>query len=355
MQHNIKPRHFSLDTPTRWNSTYKLLCEVAPYHEVITILYNNNQSSDAGIITNQHWDLSNKVCAILQSFDSATKIFSLVYDPNIHLVITECIKIVSTLTSFYGDPILDVLITSMISKFLSYFVDIPHIYGLGAILDPTVNINGLQSLLEYYYNCLNYPNYIEHVRKYINECTYMLKTLYSEYNSKYAQQNATDNVVRKSKWHDPLISTILKQSKSGIGSGSSGSYSNELYIYLASLYEPDNDDFNILTYWKESETRYPILSKIAKDILACPASTIASESTFSAGKRVLDEKRSSLAPESIKICVLKKDWDKADRRTQNQLQQDDEDDDVDAWMDMDTASETTSVASFGTSAHSDNE
>lgn len=75
--HNIvlKKRHFSLDTPTRWNSTYKLLCETAPYHEVITILYNSNQSSDTSVITPQHWEIASNICAILQSFDSATKYF----------------------------------------------------------------------------------------------------------------------------------------------------------------------------------------------------------------------------------------------------------------------------------------
>ncbi|KAL8134655.1 hypothetical protein AgCh_009618 [Apium graveolens] len=59
-----------------------------------------------------------------------------------------------------------------------------------------------------------------------------------------------------------------------------------------------------------------------------PASTIASESAFSAGRRVLDEKRSSLAPDVVKICVRKKDWDQAAKRQQGR-KNDDSDDEED--------------------------
>ena len=54
---------------------------------------------------------------------------------------------------------------------------------------------------------------------------------------------------------------------------------------------------------------FPILSRIAKDILVIPASTIASESAFSTSRRVLNDKRSRFAPHAIQICVCKKDWD----------------------------------------------
>ena len=44
--------------------------------------------------------------------------------------------------------------------------------------------------------------------------------------------------------------------------------------------------FDILDWWKLNASKYPILSKITRDILAITISTIASESIFSISGRV---------------------------------------------------------------------
>ncbi|XP_059292093.1 uncharacterized protein LOC132045523 [Lycium ferocissimum] len=54
-------------------------------------------------------------------------------------------------------------------------------------------------------------------------------------------------------------------------------------------------DFNILTWWKASSERYPIVSTIVRDALAIPTSIVASESAFSTGSLILDCYRSSLS------------------------------------------------------------
>ncbi|XP_074327325.1 uncharacterized protein LOC141665245 [Apium graveolens] len=55
------------------------------------------------------------------------------------------------------------------------------------------------------------------------------------------------------------------------------------------------------------------------------------------GRRVLDEKRSNLAPDVVKIRVCKKDWNQAVKRQQGR-KKDDSDDEEDTWMTMDTSS-----------------
>ncbi|KAL2892514.1 putative AC9 transposase, partial [Bienertia sinuspersici] len=62
-------------------------------------------------------------------------------------------------------------------------------------------------------------------------------------------------------------------------------------------------------------SKFPVVARIAKDIFTIPDSTIASESAFSAGRRVFDEKRSRLSSKSIEMCVCKKNWDQAEKRT----------------------------------------
>lgn len=48
-------------------------------------------------------------------------------------------------------------------------------------------------------------------------------------------------------------------------------------------------DFDILGWWKANLTRYPILASIAREVLAIPASTVASESAFSTDGRVVSD------------------------------------------------------------------
>lgn len=58
----------------------------------------------------------------------------------------------------------------MISKLLSYFIDISYIYGLDVILDPTIPINKMKGLLEFYNSTLNFQTIMNmHVLKYIDD------------------------------------------------------------------------------------------------------------------------------------------------------------------------------------------
>ncbi|GAB4844387.1 hypothetical protein Ancab_040093 [Ancistrocladus abbreviatus] len=70
----------------------------------------------------------------------------------------------------------------------------------------------------------------------------------------------------------------------------------------------DDENFDILMFWKNSVHRYPILSLMAHDVLAIPISTVASESAFSTGGRVLDPFRSSLTPIIVEALICAQDW-----------------------------------------------
>lgn len=60
----------------------------------------------------------------------------------------------------------------------------------------------------------------------------------------------------------------------------------------------DSAEFTILDWWKRHSGQHPILSLIAKQILATSCFTVVVEQTFSAGGRILDETRSRMTPES---------------------------------------------------------
>ncbi|KAG9442259.1 hypothetical protein H6P81_018113 [Aristolochia fimbriata] len=86
---------------------------------------------------------------------------------------------------------------------------------------------------------------------------------------------------------------------------------SELENYLEDavyICETSQYDFDVLEWWKINNLKYRVLSKMAADILAIPISTVASESTFSAGGRVIDSYRSSLAPNTVQALICGGDW-----------------------------------------------
>ncbi|WOL10438.1 zinc finger BED domain-containing protein RICESLEEPER 2-like [Canna indica] len=72
--------------------------------------------------------------------------------------------------------------------------------------------------------------------------------------------------------------------------------------------DPEVDDIDVLKWWSVNSGRYPILASMSREILAIPISTVASESTFNTGGRVLDEFRSSLAPSMVEGLICLQDW-----------------------------------------------
>jgi hypothetical protein len=85
---------------------------------------------------------------------------------------------------------------------------------------------------------------------------------------------------------------------------------SELDRYLCGECEPHSKfvEFDILNWWKVNSSRYPILASIAREVLAIPVSTVASESAFSAGGRVLGLHRSNLTPKIVETLVCTQDW-----------------------------------------------
>ncbi|PNX57783.1 transposon protein [Trifolium pratense] len=83
---------------------------------------------------------------------------------------------------------------------------------------------------------------------------------------------------------------------------------NEVDLYLMENLEKKSPGFDILNWWKVNSTKYPILGQMARDILAIPLSTVASESAFSTGGRVLNNYRSSLSPKTVEALICTQNW-----------------------------------------------
>ncbi|CAN0847648.1 Putative AC transposase [Linum grandiflorum] len=71
---------------------------------------------------------------------------------------------------------------------------------------------------------------------------------------------------------------------------------------------PRTSDFDLLMWWKINGPKYPILQEIARDILAVPITSVASESAFSSGGRLLDPHRSRLHESTVEALMCTRTW-----------------------------------------------
>jgi hypothetical protein len=83
---------------------------------------------------------------------------------------------------------------------------------------------------------------------------------------------------------------------------------SEVDRYLLDGCEATIKDFDVLGWWKINASKYPIIAAIARDVLAMSISTVASESVFSTGGRILDPFRSTLSPLTVEALVCTQNW-----------------------------------------------
>ena len=80
---------------------------------------------------------------------------------------------------------------------------------------------------------------------------------------------------------------------------------------------PDEvQNFDIMKWWKYHESTFPILSKMARDLLTPLMSTVASESSFSIVANIIGNMRTTLTAKMLETLTRLKDWEDGRMRLQ---------------------------------------
>ncbi|XP_055961833.1 zinc finger BED domain-containing protein RICESLEEPER 1-like [Mercurialis annua] len=317
----------SLDVPTRWNSTFLMLSTACLYEKVFE-KYEEDESAfktdlSGNIPDFLDWEVVRKFANCLSHFYSVTLRISgsLYVTSDIHF--QEICDLNVVLCDMMESEDLEIknLGGKMKLKFDKYWGDPDKMNKLiffAYVFDPSAKLEGMEYSL-----CLMFGNVNGAIlyKSVVDE----LNLLYNEYKSLYESGGSNSvselssqtqilasvpvpvpDAAARNKKHPSVMKARFKQHRRNMGTSSTRR--SELEVYLSEDLVEDDDDLEVLCWWKHNALRFPVLSRLARDILTVPISTVASESAFSAGGRVLDSFRSSLTPKLVEALICTEDW-----------------------------------------------
>ncbi|XP_055960099.1 zinc finger BED domain-containing protein RICESLEEPER 2-like [Mercurialis annua] len=322
-----------LDVATKWNSTYLMLDTACLFKSVFYSYEEVNENFRNDMVDNipniLDWQTAKKFATCLSYFYITTLRISgcLYVTSNMHYLEICDLSIMLDEMIASEDVEIKQMGKKMREKFNKYWSDplkMNKLIFFSHIFDPTSKLNDLLFSL-----CNLFGK--EHGSVLFDSVKFELNMLFDEYQSAYLSGlSGSGSFQFSSSQPEGLVSnhvsilsvppaakrhTSLMKAKFAEHNkeqAETGPKKSELETYLSEACVENDDAFDILKWWKLNCARFSILSRMARDILAAPISTIASESAFSTSGRVLDCFRSSLTPKIVEALVCTQDWLRAE-------------------------------------------
>ncbi|XP_042386917.1 zinc finger BED domain-containing protein RICESLEEPER 2-like [Zingiber officinale] len=313
-QLKLQERKLVDDCKTRWNSTYEMLRTAIAFKEVFS-RFKDREPSYIHCPTEDDWEKLHKVFSILKVFYEATKIISGSEYPTANLFLNEVyrVKVILDEKSCDEEEFIRKMVQKMKEKFDKYWGECNLLMAVGSVLDPRCKMRVLEFTFPKLYNSFEAESNIKEVQR-------LLYAIYKEYSDTAIEKLQGSKSNSESQDSNTVIQSNREHTTFSSGWTEFSSYLKEIEMVQPEKSELDvyleegchrhnpNDAFDALGWWKLNTYKFPVLSTLARDILAIPISTVASEATFSAGGRVIDKYRASLAPTTVEMLMCGGDW-----------------------------------------------
>uniref|UniRef100_A0A2C9VVD0 HAT C-terminal dimerisation domain-containing protein n=1 Tax=Manihot esculenta TaxID=3983 RepID=A0A2C9VVD0_MANES len=255
----------------------KLLLDSALEFKDVFPQYQQRDSSYTYLLSEDDWQKIKEVCSFLEEFNEVTNVIS-------------------------------AMVGKMKCKFDKYWYDCNLLISLAAILDPRNKMKLIKwSFPKIYYEFdsdEHITTVMETLRMLYNEYVdaHKIKSIGSEISSGETQKEGSSCTISgKGKIRGGAqfysyirnVDCVIEQAKF------------ELDVYLEEGVHicQDDSNFDVLEWWKMNNMKFMILSKIGRDILSIPITTVDSESAFSAGVKIIDPHRASLGAETVQVLT----------------------------------------------------
>ncbi|XP_020106127.1 zinc finger BED domain-containing protein RICESLEEPER 2-like [Ananas comosus] len=312
-----------LDSPNNWASIYLMLDSACQY-EAAFLQLAEWDAEYPGFLASKDWADVKALTEILEVLYHTMEKFPAVEKPTSNLYFNEICGIHLLLKTWRtsSSPVVASVASQMLKKFEQYWDSTGMVMAFASILDPRYKMKSVEYFFKLIYNeQYEVKTKIESVHKSFN-------SLYNEYAVRLASSSKnqaflcyvgnSSGCTMSSNYENggeskTISSITLSDAQRGLDqylqeTSSGQPMKSDLDMYLEeAVYRPKEglpDNFDILGWWKSFAAKYPVLSLMARDILAIPVSILPLDSEAT----TLNDYFSAMDPVTIEGLVCAQDW-----------------------------------------------
>ncbi|KAL0490780.1 AC transposase, partial [Acrasis kona] len=266
--HNTSIKHIQYDIKIRWNSTYRMICNaldlIDEYNEYVSVC-----SLDVFEMSQDEWSYLRQIKQVFEKFDEFTCIVSK-NDPQITMSLPIYYALCDHLSDIkdqekeYKD--FDHRIISAVKVGYSHFekyydgMDANDTYFIAASLDPRFKMSLIEQVC--------HEDDVNDIKSHLKN---KLKKMYPQ---------ESDQAVNTTEPKGLLSKMLANRQKASFKTSDVDRYFDSNYLDLP-------EECNILQWWRDHQTEYPVMARVARDYLAIPCASVSVERCFSSGRDVL--------------------------------------------------------------------
>ncbi|KAL3655474.1 hypothetical protein CASFOL_001260 [Castilleja foliolosa] len=328
-------KELTIDDLARWDTTYDMLMSACEVKQVFSCL-DTSDPDYKSTPSMEDWRQVEILCTYLRIFHEAACKLTVFTSANFFFREASDIHLKLMHAAWSHDSLVSVLIKPLHERFSKYWEDNYLVLAAAAILDPRFRAE----LVESKFSCI----YGKDAKNLVLSVRDNLRQLFPEYEMQNVvkmelpnnSNNNNNNDILLAEGDDLLnfdldISDFMGEAQ--IKQELEDAYLeappvfhqphhivddlafqephvvlSELDRYLDDPVLPYMDELDVMGWWRMYGLKYPILSRLACDLLSVPFCTIVGEDVFDFRERRLDSYRSSLCPSMLEATVCAKDW-----------------------------------------------
>ena len=257
----LRPQSVSLkkDCPTRWNCLLLMLESVIKNQELIERCLSRLRLFEH-MLNDEEWKTLENLVQFLKIFLSATEILSGATYPTVSLVLLFRTEIAGRLAESSDDCDIVRSIKQRMRAALDKRLPVTELHAIAAIMDPSQrNLITLQDYLTQR-GTTTVDLLTEAIQKYVGV------TDSSTTSSEFENQEVVDSASSR-QWKRAKLELLSKHA------GSAPSRAQEIQQFRCLSVSPDD----VMTWWESQQNTYPNISKLARALLAIPATSVSSK------------------------------------------------------------------------------